>query len=342
MSVSLKPDSCVVLFFLLLIIHQCNSARPLVLITGGNSGVGLAATRQLAALNTHDIVIACRSIERAEAAKQSIKIGAENVQIAELDLADFSSIRNFCNQWGSVPIDALCLNAGVQFTDSKITVPRTKQGFEETIGTNHIGHWLLVNLLLNNVKKAPAGRIIFTGSGVHNPEEPGGNVGSKAGLESMRGLEEGFLPPISMINGQSSYDGDKAYKDSKLCNVATTIELARRLKEQNSTVTANVFNPGLIPTTGLFRGLNPFFVLIFTFLTRYVFKVAVSEDEGGGRLVKMIIDPVIGKCTGGYISSNSVQSFGSFVPISPSREAQDQAVGKKLWALTEKIVLDNK
>ena len=314
------------------------AARPLALITGGSSGIGLSAMRQLAALNTHDIVIACRSVERGEAAKASLRYGQDNVRVEELDLADFASIRRFCDRWGkSRPVDALCLNAGVQFNDAK-NVPRTKQNFEETIGVNHIGHWLLVNLLLDNVKKAPSGRIIFTGSGVHNPEEPGGNVGSKAGLEGMRGLEEGFQPPVCMVNGQSNYDGDKAYKDSKLCNVITTIELARRLQAEKSPVTVNVFNPGLIPTTGLFRGLNPVFVAIFTVLTRYVFRVAVSEDEGGERLVKMINDPIIGKTTGGYYSANS-KDFGNFIPISASKEAQDPLVGKKLWALTEKVVL---
>lgn len=314
--------------------------RPVVIITGANSGIGLAATRQLAALNQYDVVMACRSVERAEAARKTIKVGADNVRVMQLDLADFASIERFCGAWGkSAPIDCLCLNAGVQFTDAKAAVPRTVQGFEETIGTNHLGHWLLVNLLLDNVKKAPRGKIVFTGSGVHNPEEPGGNVGSKAGLGGMEGLQAGFLAPISMVNGQSSYDGDKAYKDSKLCNVATTIELARRLQEEKSKVTCNVFNPGLIPTTGLFRGLNPVFVAIFTFLTRYVFKVAVSEEDGGLRLVKMITDPIIAATTGGYYTANSLNEFGAFVPISPSKEAQDPAVGKKLWQLSEKVVL---
>ena len=67
-------------------------------------------------------------------------------------------------------------------------------------------------------------------------------------------------------NGE--YDTDKAYKDSKLCNVMTSFELARRLKDQKSTVTCNVMNPGLIPTTGLFRTINPIFVFIFTILTK--------------------------------------------------------------------------
>ena len=119
-----------------------------------------------------------------------------------------------------------------------------------------------------------------TGSGVHNPDEPGGDVGSKATLGELSGLRNGFKSPIAMIDG-GTYNADKAYKDSKLCNVMTALELARRLQAQGSKTTCNVMNPGLIPTTGLFRDLNPLFVTFFTFFTLYVFKVAVPEVEGG-------------------------------------------------------------
>jgi protochlorophyllide reductase len=313
---------------------------PVVVITGASRGIGLAATKQLAATLAYDVVVACRSKERAEAALASLPPQHRaRVELVELDLADFGSINKFCQQWGKTrKIDALCLNAGVQFTDAK-EVPRTRQGFEETIGVNHIGHWLLANLLLENVKQGGGGRIVWTASGVHNPEEPGGNVGSKAGLGEMEGLRAGFLPPISMVNGQEKYDGDKAYKDSKLCNVITTIEMARRLQKDGSSVTCNCFNPGLIPTTGLFRGLNPVFVAVFTVLTRYVFKVAVSEEVGGERLVRMISDPVVGKTTGGYFSANSTSSFNSFGPLTASTEATDETVGRRLWDLTERVVL---
>jgi protochlorophyllide reductase len=130
-------------------------------------------------------------------------------------------------------------------------------------------------------------RIVIVGSGVHNPEEPGGDVGSKAALGDLSGIISGFKKPITMIDN-SNYDADKAYKDSKLCNVMTALELARRLKSKRMITTCNVMNPGLIPTTGLFRELNPVFVFLFTILTRYVFKVAATEEEGGARLAFMV------------------------------------------------------
>lgn len=93
------------------------------------------------------------------------------------------------------------------------------------------------------------------------------------------------------------------------------------------------------PSAGLFRDLNPLFVLIFTVLTTYVFKVASSEAEGGRRLAFMVADPFLNNVTGAYLSGKP----GSleFNPILASEEAADQANGKKIWELTEKIVKEN-
>ena len=101
------------------------------------------------------------------------------------------------------------------------------------------------------------------------------------------GLKEGFQEPYTMVDG-GDFDGDKAYKDSKLCNVMTCLALAKRLETKNSKAITMVMNPGLIPTTGLFRAFNPIFVFVFTFLTTNIFKVAASEKEGGSRLAYLI------------------------------------------------------
>jgi hypothetical protein len=92
-------------------------------------------------------------------------------------------------------------------------------------------------------------------------------------------------------------------------------------------------------SAGLFRDLNPIFVFIFTVLTTYVFKVASSEAEGGRRLAFMVADPFLNNVTGAYLSGKP----GSleFNPILASEEAADQANGKKIWELTEKIVKAN-
>ena len=168
---------------------------------------------------------------------------------------------------------------------------------------------------------------MIVGSGVHDPDEPGGNVGSKATLGSMSGLERGFVSPDAMVDG-AAFDSDKAYKDSKLCNVVTCLEVARRLASNSkyNGITCNVMNPGLCPTTGLFRDLNPIFVAIFTFITRYLAKVAVSEEEGGRRLAYMVESPLLDKVTGGYFSGKP--GYYEFEATTPSREARNETTGK--------------
>eukprot|EP01038_Epipyxis_sp_PR26KG_P008539 gene8539-11541_t len=234
-------------------------SKRTVIITGANRGIGFEAAKKLAATNEWNVVMACRSEEKAVNAANSIpiEVGFDNIEIAVLDLADVESIKSFASKWGNRKLHCLALNAGI--SKSGTVVGRTKQGFEETIGVNHIGHFLLAKLLLPTIRSTSGGdgRIVFVGSGVHNPDEPGGNVGSKATLGDISGLQMGFLEPITMVdNGE--YDPDKAYKDSKLCNVLTCLELARRLNKQSSvkdkiknslSVTTNVMNPGLIPTT---------------------------------------------------------------------------------------------
>ena len=118
----------------------------------------------------------------------------------------------------------------------------------------------------------------------------------------------------------------------------TSIELARRLQAQKSSVTCNVMNPGLIPTTGLFRSINPLFVFVFTLLTRYVFRVAVSEEEGGKCVATMVQSPLLKGVTGGYFSAEPGPSGKPFGPMVASSEARDEAKAKVLWELTDQLV----
>lgn len=169
---------------------------------------------------------------------------------AECDLADLSSVRGFASAWlaSGAPLDVLVCNGGLQYSGDN-AVRRTKDGFEITVGTNHLGHFLLTNLLLDAVElSAGPGKIVVTASEVHNPESPGGSVGPAAGLGDLRGLATNGAA-FEMIDG-SEYNADKAYKDSKLCNVLFTLELQRRLAARGSAVTVNCYGPGLITRTG--------------------------------------------------------------------------------------------
>lgn len=329
---------------LFVIVLGAAAAAKTVIITGANRGIGLSTLKQLVLSNKlgesdkWDIVMACRSPELAQKALSKVSLGDTKVDIQQLDLADLNSIKSFASTWKGKSIDCLALNAGIQPNKFE----RTIQGFESTVGVNHIGHFYLMKLLLPNVKKVKTGRVVFVGSGVHNPDEAGGNVGSKATLGDLSGLERGFQTEDSQMVDGEAYDGDKAYKDSKLCNVITCLELAKRLKKERSSVTANVMNPGLIPTTGLFRAFSPLFVIPFTFLTRTVFKVAASEEEGGQRLAFLIQSPDLNGLSGGYYSTAQAGlGLSEFQTITPSIEARDEDKAKRFWDLTEKIVAKN-
>lgn len=194
-----------------------------VVITGANRGIGLEACKILAASNEWSIIMACRSRDNALEALKSIPPGdRDNIEIEDLDLADLASIKSFAERLSNSGrcINVLACNAGIQLSSSAggkdgSQVQRTKNGFEATVGTNHLGHFYLLNLMLKTLKKQKRSRIVIMGSGVHNPEEPGGNVGSKATLGDMRGLASGFTGTVEMVDG-GEYNADKAYKDSKL------------------------------------------------------------------------------------------------------------------------------
>lgn len=284
-----------------------SSSRRTVIITGANSGIGFQGVKQLAETGNWNVIMACRNKILAEKALSRISKGRENCEVQLLDLASLDDVRRFCTEWKKQkrPLHVLAANAGIQMQSGNKAAPPvfTSDGFEATVGTNHIGHFLLIQSLISELEKSKGSRIVIVGSGVHNPEEGGGNVGSKATLGDLSGFASGFKTPVCMVDS-SPYDADKAYKDSKLCNVITALEGSRRLARKGYKTTCNVMNPGLIPTTGLFRALNPLFVTVFSFLTRFVFRVAATEEEGGKRLATMVASPKLDGKTGQYFSGS--------------------------------------
>ena len=201
------------------------SSALTIAITGSSQGIGLSAAKTLISQG-HTVLHACRDEERAEVARAEAGGGVPMV----CDLADLDSVRRFAeNLKRSAPtLDVLCLNAAVA-PSTKATVPkRTSEGFEEAIGVNHIGHFLLASLMESHLTSCGgAGRLVVTASSVHDPEQPGGAVNGKSGatLGDLSGF--GALAGESaafMADGATEYDGSKVYKDSKLCNM-----LVRRL-----------------------------------------------------------------------------------------------------------------
>lgn len=333
----------------LVLLSQPVAASPLdglgkrVLLTGANTGIGRDAAAKLAARG-YDVTLACRTLAKAQAAATEITEAAAAAQSplagslrgVECDLASLASVRACAGQAGSAPLHLLLLNAGVQFSGDD-TVRRTQDGFELTVGTNHLGHYLLANLLLPQLDKAgPGARIVVTASEVHDPSSPGGSVGPGASLGSLAGLRSASFV---MVDGSAAFNADKAYKDSKLCNVLFTREMARRLRERGSPVTCNTFSPGLITRTDFFRNQNPLFVGVFDFFTNEVFHVAESVSGGGDCLVSMATEAELEGRSGLYYN-NDLAPGGKhlFHEDEVSDEARREEEGRTLWDLSAKLV----
>lgn len=319
-----------------------------ILITGGNSGIGYEAARKLVA-EGHSVTLACRTQARADAAASAVnseaaasgRASAGSARGIECDLASLASVRQCAAAFlalKAAPIDVLVLNAAVAPGTQQTSPKRTSDGFEETIGVNHLGHFLLTALL--SPALAPrGGRVVVTASEVHNPEEPGGQVGSKASLGELGGLRAALRAGdgrFEMADG-GAYDPDKAYKDSKLCNMLFMAELDRRLQAEGRGVCANAFSPGLITKTGLFRNQRPLFVAAFDFVANNVARFGETPEYGGGCIDFMATAAEL-EGQHGLFYSDYPPGKHTLVRRVPSAEARDERKAAELWALSEKLV----
>ncbi|KAK4778629.1 hypothetical protein SAY86_006157 [Trapa natans] len=308
-----------------------------VVITGASSGLGLATAKALAETGKWHVIMACRDFLKAERAAKSAGMAKENYSIMHLDLASLDSVRQFVDNFkrSGRPLDVLVCNAAVYFPTAKEPT-YTAEGFELSVGTNHLGHFLLSRLLLDELNKSdyPSKRLIIVGSITGNTNTLAGNVPPKANLGDMRGLAGGLngLNTSSMIDG-GDFDGAKAYKDSKVCNMLTMQEFHRRYHEDTGITFASLY-PGCIATTGLFREHIPLFRTLFPPFQKYITKGYVSEDEAGKRLAQVVSDPSLTK-SGVYWSWNKDSaSFENQL----SEEASDPGKARKVWELSEKLV----
>ena len=317
-----------------------------VLITGCNSGVGLECARILARKGGEKIILACRTKQKAEDTAARILAESPNANLvpAECDLASLKSIQKFASTVTG-GVDVVCYNAGIALNTAG-DIERTADGFEKTIGTNHLGHFYLHHLLEPKIatKNQIAGKVVITASSVHDPESPGGKQGIPATLGDLEGFSRDGVN-FEMVDGKP-YNGDKAYKDSKLCNILFCRELARRLDQKN--IIVNAFSPGLITSGGFFRYQNPIFTKIFNVAATNILKVAESPQYGGAALAYMTtVDSTKGEFYDSppgtsykYDSKNDFSgAFGKeFNVVQVSKEGRDAQKGRELWRLSEKLV----
>ncbi|KAL0447940.1 UNVERIFIED_CONTAM: Short-chain dehydrogenase, chloroplastic [Sesamum latifolium] len=203
------------------------------IVTGASSGIGTETTRVLAMCGVH-VIMAVRNVDSGRKVKETIvkEIPDAKIDVMELDLGSFASIRKFASDYNSsgLPLNILINNAGVMAPPFMLS----QENIELQFATNHLGHFLLTNLLLDNMKKTAResqkeGRIV--------------NLSSEGHRYTYR---EGIR--FDKINDSSSYYSIFAYGQSKLANVLHANELARRLKEEGVAITANSLHPGAIAT----------------------------------------------------------------------------------------------
>lgn len=266
------------------------------LVTGANAGIGKATALGLARLGA-TVVMLCRDEERGEAALAEIeqKCGPLNLQLMICDLSSQRSICEFAARFQQQydRLDALVNNAGVLMPQRSIT----EDGLETTFAINHLGYFLLTNLLLDLLKKSAPSRIVSVSSAAH----PYGHL------------------DLSDLQSEQKYSAFRAYASSKLANVLFTRELARRL--QGTGVTANCLHPGGV-STSLFRRLPKY-------LESLIRLVMISPERGARTSIFLASSPDAAGVTGKY--------FVRCKEAKPSSEAQDEDLARSLWEASEEL-----
>jgi protochlorophyllide reductase len=215
---------------------------------------------------------------------------------------------------------------------------RSPEGYELSVATNHLGHFLLCNLMLEDLKNSPAPdrRLVILGTVTHNPDELGGKIPPRPDLGNFEGFEAGFKAPISMINGKQ-FESVKAYKDSKVCNVLTMRELHRRYHDSTG-ITFSSLYPGCVAETPLFRNHYPLFQKLFPLFQKYITGGYVSQELSGERVAAVVADPAY-RQSGVYWSwGNRQKKNGKSFVQKVSSQARDDIKAERMWELSAKLV----
>lgn len=313
---------------------KMNSNKKTIIITGGNSGLGYACAKHIAKANkNNNVILACRNAAKAKEAVNSLikETNNNNITSLELDLASLESVRNFVSKFSNSdypPLYALVCNAGLIMVDK---THYTKDGFESTFGTNHLGHFLLANMLSEKIMNS--GRIVFVSSATHDPLR-------KTGIAEPV-YENGRLlayPKETSENKNMMLIGQRRYTTSKLCNIYCTYELAERIKKQtNKNIAVNAFDPGQMPGTGFSRTFPP----LMKFVCDYILPVitlfrpnANTADKSGKALASLVINPELNEVTGKY--------FQGTKEIKSSELSYNKENMKDLWRTSVELTKLNK
>ncbi len=318
-----------------------------ILLTGGNSGIGFEAAVVLCRAG-HRLTLPCRDRATAEAAGRRVLERAGTgipPATAVCDLADLDSVRACAaaQRARGTAIDTLVLNAGLQYAGAS-EPRRTAQGHELSFGVNHLGHFLLAHQLWPLLAAGRSPRLVVTASEVHDPTTAGGKVGAPAGLGALAGLVPG--QGTTLVDGSAPFSADKAYKDSKLCNVLFAREFARRLEARGTPAPVIAWSPGLVipPTsTGGFwrysRQSNELGQRLFALAARSLLRLTESVENAGALLAALAVDDAYA-ASGFTYFRNRVTAPGRhlFEATATSSEGQDPELARRLWEASAALV----
>lgn len=272
-------------------------------ITGVNSGLGLESMRVLAKRGAH-VIAAARSVEKAQQACNQVEGNTTPVACELSDLASVAACADSINGLGK-PIDILMCNAGIMALKDLEQV----NGIEMQFATNHLGHFVLVKRLLDNIRKAEAGRVVMLSSMGH-VQSP------KAGID------------FDNLSGDKGYDPWQFYGQSKLANLLCASELARQLKEAGCNTTANAVHPGVI-RTNLSRNTGGFMAAMISLFAK-PFERTIAQ--GAATQCYVAANPQVATTSGEYFADCNIAK--------PSAHAQDAALARKLWEVSEDLCSD--
>tara|TARA_Y100001933_G_scaffold128161_1_gene128012 strand:+ start:479 stop:1504 length:1026 start_codon:yes stop_codon:yes gene_type:complete len=324
---------------------EFNSNKKNVLITGANSGIGFYASIQFLK-NENYLYVPLKSDLRKKnfLDKLSKFFNKEYLDlhlniIEDIDLSDLENIKKLKEYFlkNEKFIDILILNAGIQYTGA--LYPKvSRQGLELTFAVNHLAHFFMVNHLFPLMNESEQSRIVITSSDVHNPKSSGGNVGQKAGLDNL----ENFMEEISgrFVN----FSADKAYKNSKLCNILFAKELSKKLIARKSKVSVITWAPGLVipkDDLGFFRyssQFNKFGYILFSFFANNILGISESVEDAGEILFKISISKNFNNSDYIHLSNVLVgYKKHKLDELNVSEEANNSSLAKKLWDLSINI-----
>jgi protochlorophyllide reductase len=310
------------------------------LITGASSGVGLFASRSLVERGWH-VVMACRDTAKARRAQAALAIPDEAVTHLAVDLADLDSVRRLVADFQATgrPLDALVINAAVYLP--RLREPqRSPQGYELSMATNHLGHFLLVQLLLDDLRRSdhPSRRLVTLGTVTANSKELGGKIPipAPADLGQLAGFAAGFRAPISMADGGPFKPG-KAYKDSKLCNMIVSQELHRRYHAESGIVFSSLY-PGCVADTPLFRNTPKAFQTIFPWFQKNITGGYVSQALAGERVAQVVADPDFNSSGMHWSWGNRQRKDGRQFNQELSDKASNPETARRVWDLSLQLV----